>query len=228
LRNDPQTQGPKLFRQHCAACHSHFDPAAGDDDSPHSIVVEKPTAPNLWRIGTRDWVSGILDPEKISGPHYFGNTAHKEGDMVVFVQDTIGTSLNDLKGDELAAYRRKIEDAAIALEAEAGLSSDARADEGRIAAGRDAIVNELTCIDCHKFHDSGEAGLAPDLTGHASRNWLMAFIANPAHERFYPETNDRMPAFAPDRLSPDELKLVVDWLRGEWYEPAARSGPTTP
>ena len=233
LRSDPKTQGPKLFRQHCAACHSHFNPADLDDGSPHSIVVAKPTAANLWGFGSRDWIGGILDPEKIAGPNYFGNTAHKEGDMITFVKDTIGQQLADLKGDELAEFRRKIENVTFALAAEAGRGLGMVADlEKRIAAGRDAIVNEFVCIDCHKFHDDGELGLAPDLTGYASREWLTAFIANPEHERFYPETNDRMPAFAPksenpaaNRLSPDELKLIIAWLRGEWYEPNSKVNP---
>jgi ubiquinol-cytochrome c reductase cytochrome b subunit len=227
LQNDPKTQGPHLFRQHCAACHSHFNPADADDASPQSIVVEKPTASNLWRFGSRDWVNGILDPQKIAGPHYFGNTAHKEGEMVGFLSDSIAAELESLKGEELAAYRRKLEDVALALEAESGITGETLADfESRVAAGREAITSELTCIDCHKFHEHGELGLAPDLTGYASRDWLTAFISNPAHERFYPETNDRMPAFAPDptkpaanRLSPSELMLLADWLRGEWYEP---------
>jgi ubiquinol-cytochrome c reductase cytochrome b subunit len=233
LRSDPQTQGPKLFRQHCAACHSHFDPANREDAAPHYIVIENPTASNLWGFGSRNWVSGMLDPEQIAGPHYFGNTAHKEGDMATFVQDTIGPQLTDLKGDELAEFRRKIEDVTIALASEAGLTRTTANLENRIAAGRDALLNEFACIDCHKFHDDGELGLAPDLTGYASREWLAAFIANPEHERFYPETNDRMPAFAsnPDnpaanRLDPADLKLLVDWLRGEWYEPQADIRPT--
>ena len=41
--------------------------------------------------------------------------------------------------------------------------------------------------------------MAPDLTGYASREWLTAFISNPADERFYRDKNDRMPAFAPHR-----------------------------
>jgi mono/diheme cytochrome c family protein len=95
-----------------------------------------------------------------------------------------------------------------------------------VAAGRELIAGEFACIDCHKLHDNGDLGLAPDLTRYASREWLTAFISNPEHERFYPSTNDRMPAFAPNaedtstnRLSPEELALVVAWLRGEWYEP---------
>jgi ubiquinol-cytochrome c reductase cytochrome b subunit len=230
LQNDPKTQGPKLFRQHCAACHSHFDPDASLDaagaHSEHAIVVENPTASNLWRFGTREWVAGLLDPEKIAGPHYFGNTALKEGEMVTWVNDNIAPQLADLEGEELAEFRRKVEDVALALASEAGMIGETIADlENRVTAGREAIVNEFACIDCHKFHDDGALGLAPDLTGYASREWLTALISNPEHERFYPETNDRMPAFAANaedptanRLTAEELAMIVSWLRGEWYD----------
>ena len=229
LHSDPKTRGPKLFRQHCAVCHSHVDPAGGDVNSPDHIAVEKPTASNLWKFGSREWIAGMLDPEKIVGPHYFGNTAFKEGEMVTWVNDNIATQLADLEGDELAELRRKIEDVTLALASEAGLDREMIADlDERVAAGREAIVNQFACIDCHKFHDNGDLGLAPDLTGYASRDWLNAFISNPEHERFYPETNDRMPAFAPsaddpaaNRLTAEELTLLISWLRGEWYEPAA-------
>jgi ubiquinol-cytochrome c reductase cytochrome b subunit len=233
LQSDPRTQGPKLFRQHCAACHSHVDPAADANEavaqSERTIVVENPTASNLWRFGTREWVAGILDPEKIVGPHYFGNTAFKEGEMVTWVNDNIAPQLADLEGDELAEFRRRVEDVTFAIAAEAGLVGETAAylDE-RIAAGREAIASEFLCIDCHKFRDDGELGLAPDLTGYASREWLTAFISNPEHERFYPEKNDRMPAFAPNpddptanRLTAEELTLLVSWLRGEWFEPGS-------
>ena len=49
--------------------------------------------------------------------------------------------------------------------------------EKRVTAGRDAIVNEFACIDCHKFREGGELGKTPDLTGYASREWLTAFIS---------------------------------------------------
>jgi ubiquinol-cytochrome c reductase cytochrome b subunit len=234
LRSDPKTQGPKLFRRHCAACHEHA-PAQGTSDPSQEIRVENPTASNLWGFGNRDWVRGILDPNQVSGARYFGNTAHKEGEMAVtFVKETIGPQLADLKGEELAAFRRKIEDVTFALADEAGLIREKEADTpARVAAGRDAIVNAesgITCIDCHKFRDQGELGLAPDLTGYASREWLTAFISNPEHERFYPESNDRMPAFAANsnnpaanRLSPEELSLLVSWLRHDWYEPVEQT-----
>jgi ubiquinol-cytochrome c reductase cytochrome b subunit len=198
------------------------------------IVADEPTAANLLGFGTRDWIRGFLDPGKIAGPHYFGNTALRAGDMVTFVEDTFGAHVTaDLDDDERAESRRKIEDVTFALANEADLIREMAADvEDRVAAGRDAIVNDFACIDCHKFHDEGELGLAPDLTGYGSRAWLRAMIANPEHERFYPDTNDRMPAFAVDpdgpaanRLSTAELDLLADWLRGEWYEPPAQIKP---
>ena len=78
--------------------------------------------------------------------------------MVGFVKETIGGKLAELKGDELAAYRQKIEDVALALTAEANQPVGKMADfDKRVAAGRDAIVNEFACIDCHKFRDEGAA-----------------------------------------------------------------------
>jgi ubiquinol-cytochrome c reductase cytochrome b subunit len=216
LQNDAKTQGPKLFRQHCAACHTHdgIEPA------------ENPTAPDLSHFGTPEWVAGLLSPEKIAGPAYFGNTAHKDGDMVGFVREQIGDATKDLTGDDLAKFRRAVEDVALALAAESGRSFDVADSQARIAAGREAIVNRFQCINCHRFHDEGMLGSAPDLTDYASRDWLREFIANPEQERFYPGMNDRMPAFAPNaenpaanRLSAEELSLLVNWLRGEWFVP---------
>lgn len=235
LRNDPKTQGPKLFRQHCAACHGHFPLDDSAADSLQVIVVENPTAANLWGFGSRAWVAGLLDPEKIAGPQYFGNTAHKDSDMVDFVQDTFGGDATaDLDEAARAELERKVADVAIALAAESGLNDLQAADlDQRIASGRQAIVSEFVCTDCHKFHGDGVLGMAPDLTGYASRGWLMQFISNPQQPRFYPDTNDRMPAFAahPDnstanRLSPEELDLLVSWLRGEWYEPESGKTPS--
>ena len=77
-------------------------------------------------------------------------------------------------------------------------------------------------MEGHKFHEDGE-NTAPDLTGYGSKDWLVAFIGNPGHERFYGSRNDRMPAFGEEKqLTPQEISLVADWLRGEWYEAAKR------
>jgi ubiquinol-cytochrome c reductase cytochrome b subunit len=230
ISSDPKLQGAKLFRQHCAACHNHFDPDGGDPED-ERIVNSAPMASNLWHFGSRTWVAGLLNPESIAGRHYFGNTAFADGEMAGAVRDKIGAPEAELAGEELAAFRRKVEDVTYTVSAEAELGYQ-RAPESaddvtrRIAAGREALVNDFACTDCHKFHADGALGSAPDLTGYASAGWLRAFISDPTHERFYRDTNDRMPRFAPAgeddaaRLTQHELDLLVFWLRREWYEPA--------
>jgi quinol-cytochrome oxidoreductase complex cytochrome b subunit/mono/diheme cytochrome c family protein len=230
LRGDPKIQGPKLFRQNCASCHNHSGPLGSGRPHTEDIISEKPTAPNLGDFGTLAWIQGILDPDKIVGPDYFGNTSHKDGDMVGFVREHIGEPAKKLTADELVKFRGKIESVSIALASEGGPISAKIADESeRVAAGRGAMIHDFKCVECHKFYEEGELGNAPDLTGYASRDWLTAFISNSAHERFYGDNNDRMPAFAAhptdpaaNRFSPDELRLLVDWLRGDWYEPDAQ------
>lgn len=227
LRNDPKTQGPKLFaRYNCANCHTHEAPeseASGVENHNHK---EKSTAPNLYGFASRAWIAGLLDPKRINGPHYFGNTAHADGEMVSFVTET----LTDWPTEEVS-------DIVAALSAEAQLKSQIDADEkdaARIDGGRKLIEADDRCVSCHKFRDQGELGSAPDLTGYGSREWLVGMISNPKHERYYRDDNDRMPAFSahpgvPERntLSSVQLKLIVDWLRGEWYEsPAQPVAPT--
>ena len=60
------------------------------------------------------------------------------------------------------------------------------------------------------------------MSGYGSRDWLTGMISNPEHERFYKDNNDRMPEFAEHKghvenniISPANLALLVDWLRGE-------------
>jgi ubiquinol-cytochrome c reductase cytochrome b subunit len=81
----------------------------------------------------------------------------------------------------------------------------------------------MRCTECHEFHKKDEEATAPDLTSYGSRDWLIDFISNPAHERFYNKRNDRMPAFGQDKvLDNHAIGLIADWLRGDWYEPETK------
>lgn len=230
LRDDPKTQGPLLFARHCAGCHAHSD-ANGQGILPG----EHPSAANLHGFGTTDWIAGMLDPQRIVSDHYFGKTKFAEGEMVGKVRELF----DGLAEAEAAKMRDDLKLVAQALSSEAALPRNAAAgheDQAPIVAGRELLSGRLACTDCHKFRDQGELGSAPDLTGYGSREWLLGMIANPQHERFYAgDRNDRMPAFAEDAehpehnpLSPRELKLLVDWLRGDWYEPPTTSVPSKP
>ncbi len=209
LRDDPKTQGPKLFKQHCASCHDHVD-AHGK-----GIKAEEVSAPNLFGYADRRWVAGFLDPEKIASPDYLGNTKFRRGDMVGFIKETLA----ELEDDE----KQDVEKIVMALSAEARLKSardlDAKSAK-QIQQGRQLLVDDYGCVDCHKFHDKGSLGDAPDLTGYGSREWTIAIISNPAHKQFYDRQNDRMPAYAeePDdsaqnTLSARDIGLITDWLR---------------
>jgi ubiquinol-cytochrome c reductase cytochrome b subunit len=214
LGGDSLTQGPRLFQQYCASCHAYT--AAKDELSGKTSS----TAPNLYGFATRRWLAGLLDPHQIAGPQYFGNTKLKNKEMPSFVKNTLS------KLD--AGEKRDLEKLVMALSAEAGLRWQ-RADDARDAAaikeGRPLVgaAGAFGCTDCHKFRKEGHLGDAPDLTGYGSRPWLIDIISNPAERRFYGKKNDRMPAYAPsddpagNLLSPRDLGLLADWLRGEWY-----------
>lgn len=208
LRADPKTQGPRLFDRYCASCHTHADATE---------VPEKPSASNLTHFASREWIAGLLDPQRITGPDYFGGTSHKDGEMQGFVNETVSK-----------ADKKKVAMVVAALSAEAQLPAQ-RAIESKeakvIEQGR-AQIKEIGCTDCHKFHDDGDLGMAPDLTGYGSQEWLTGMIANPTHKRYFGDNNDRMPAFAEHEdkpetniISPENLNLLVRWLRGDWQEP---------
>lgn len=231
MYDDPYLQGPRLFKQNCAGCHDY---SAADPASPNSIHNDKPSAPNLYGLGTATWIAGWLDPKQIVSAHRFGyaDSPFAEGEMVGFVQGAAGDE--DVTPEQRTAAVAAFAEVVAVLAAEAGISTDGdAADEKKLDEGRklitggltDVLANASSCTDCHKFHDSGELGSAPDLTGYMSREWLMDFIRNPAAERFYGDNNDRMPAFAPhddpklNQLDNKSLGLIVDWLRGDWVRP---------
>ncbi len=221
VRNDSLSQGPRLFAQHCASCHAHIDPA----DPAAPAVLAKASAANLHGFGTAAWMRGLLDPKQVAGPAYFGNTAHKDDDMVNFVQ-------NDLT-DAATWKPADIEGVIAAMTAESGLTGSGgnaatkSPNDELVDRGRALVADGDRCGSCHTFRDNGvAAGSAPDITGWGSREWLVGIINDPTHERFYGDSNDRMPSFGRAEpgsapiLTPRQVELIADWLRGDWYRPA--------
>lgn len=211
LRNDPLTQGPKLFAKNCASCH-RYDGHDGLGGQPKDKIA----AADLKGFASREWLTGLLDPKRVASPHYFGATKFKEGKMVKFVTEEVA--------EFTAEQKSQLQKVVAALSAEARLKSQReldRRDEAVIAAGNKLISGSvMNCTECHRFHEEGEDGEAPDLTAYGSREWLVAFISDPEHERFYAKRNDRMPQFATEKvMSEQEVGLVADWLRGQWHEP---------
>jgi ubiquinol-cytochrome c reductase cytochrome b subunit len=210
LRHDPLTQGPKLFARNCASCHRYdgHDGTGRMPDDPQS-------APDLKGFASRAWLEGLLDPARIDSTNFFGGTKFKDGRMVRFVKKDVSKYTPEQKEN----LRKVI----MALSAEAQLKSQVQVDQRdaqSIAEGRVLFGNEeMRCAECHAFHKTDEDVTGPDLTNYGSQEWLTAFLVNPAHERFYGRRNDRMPKFGDDKvLSADQIRLLVDWLRGDWIE----------
>ncbi len=214
LHDDPKVAGRKLFIQHCASCHDYVGPARDD------IQFGESSAPNLFGFGSRRWIAGLLDPKQVDSDHYFGNTAFKRGEMVKFVKQELAELFEEAPEDRDLLI--------LALSAEAKLPAQREADEKdakRIAEARELTLIADYCTDCHQFHEEGRLGTAPELTGYASREWTIGIIRNPADPRFYGKRNDRMQAYAKtddetkNLLTSRQIELLVDWLRGDWYEP---------
>ncbi len=213
LRSDPLLQGPELFSQHCGVCHSYTGPGGED------LATGAPNAPNLYRFASRDWIDGLLDPERVAGPEYFGNTRFAAGIMVQYVSGRF---------EQVAEDDRQAIIAALSAEAQLPVPAESEAaDAARIADGHQEIV-AAECTRCHAFHDEGVPGDAPVLTGYGSRAWLIGVISNPEHPWFYGNRNDDMPAFLTDpgqpadnRLMTRELAALVGWLRGPGQGPDA-------
>lgn len=219
LREDPYTQGPRIFASKCASCHTY------DGHDGMGRPMNEPSAPDLKGIGTREWLAGILDPAQIETPKYFFGTKFVEPDengeksrMVEFTH-----SLESITPEG----RNQLEKIIAVVSAEAELTSqhelDALLDEDDIAEGIDLFFSGIdgvadACGDCHGFDgDESMAARTPDLTGWSSRDWLVDFTKNPEHPRFYGSGNDRMPVFEEERIFTDkEIEMVVDWLREEW------------
>lgn len=213
MREDAYTQGPRIFSRNCASCH-RFD---GHDGLGNALPKDSISASDLKGFGSRAWVSGFLHADTILTSRYWGGTYHAEGDMAMWLADHIP------EGEDEVTMRQNV---VLALSAQAKLSSQAEVDgrdSARIALGTAFIRNtDYGCASCHTFEDVGTD--SPDLTGWASRDWMIAFVNDPSHPRFFGRDNDRMPSYGVEKsLTQKEIEMVVDWIRGEWYTPGRKA-----
>ncbi len=122
VRSDPLTQGPRLFAQYCASCHSYFDPAQIDAQEAKDQLA-KASASNLFAFASRPWIAGLLNPKKIAGPEYFGLTTKfkelKAKDKSMEMVDYVQGDLHDWPKEE-------VEQVVAALAAQANLPAEAQ------------------------------------------------------------------------------------------------------
>ncbi|MFP6872843.1 MAG: cytochrome b N-terminal domain-containing protein [Verrucomicrobiales bacterium] len=208
LYRDPKIRGARLFAANCASCHPH-----GDGDGMGGEVKE-PSAPDLKGVGSREWIAGLLDHKRYTSAEYFGNTKFKGGKMAGHLE-------------EIEMLPADIEAVSSALASEARVAGYLLPEGGQefIDSGFDLMFNDLECADCHGIQGEDE-GKGPSLTGYMSREWMINFVGNPAHEDLYGKKNDRMPSFLSvkkedgtvktGQLARQDVELIVGWLRGEW------------
>lgn len=201
LREDPKTQGPRIFASHCSSCHRY-----DGHDGRGNLVSEDSSAPDLAGFASREWLEKVLDHQHFVSESFFGNTKFENGKMAKQL-----AKFNEAEKALVPKVAALLSDIA-ELPYQKKLTDDER------EAGFDVFFDELACIDCHDIEDENE-GSAPDLTDYGSREWLLAFIGDPSHERFYGSKNDRMPSFGRDnKISAREIEMLVDWLRRDWIK----------
>jgi ubiquinol-cytochrome c reductase cytochrome b subunit len=246
LKEDPLTQGPRLFARNCSSCH-RYD---GHDGTERLVVESKgeghdlvttpvaPTAADLGKFGTREWTKQVLlDYHTVFQP--LANAKLEDGsslgdrffagDMASWSKDnkeTLSMPENAVSVDALAEF----------LAAQSGRKDQEPIDAAKAAAGEKVFTSgELAsgtltsaCTDCHTMKLQGAtealsensgAGV-PMLTGYGGTAWLKAFILNPAHADQYGE-NNAMPGFE-GRMSDKDLDLLVRWMVKD-YHPERKS-----
>jgi ubiquinol-cytochrome c reductase cytochrome b subunit len=179
----------------------------------NALPKDSISASDLKGYGSREWLQGFLNADTILTARYWGGTIHTEGDMTGWLGDHIPET------DEEIATRRNV---VLALSSQAALPRQAamdKKDSAQIAMGIAFMTNTKNgCAECHKFQGVGTD--SPELDGWASREWMVAFVNDPSHPRFYGRDNDRMPSYGIEKsLSQREIEMVVDWIRQEWYAP---------
>jgi ubiquinol-cytochrome c reductase cytochrome b subunit len=136
---------------------------------------------------SREWIRDFLrDP---SGDRFFGVT-----------------KINKMKPVELDGVDF---DAAVELVyAQTGAED---ADPALVAAG-EVLFDEGDCSDCHSRDWETVDELGPNLGRRGSVDMLAAFIADPAHGRWFGDANE-MPPFA-GKLTPDQIQTLAEYVAG--------------
>lgn len=222
LRDDPLTQGPKIFNQYCADCHQ---PEGVEFDHP-------PLAPSLANFGSRDWIRSVLTD--FAG-HFaaVGNFEGGEG-AGILVGDMANWSTDNQAALTAAENAEGVNDLVEFLYSQSGRSDAKPADDEAVVRGRavfetgqltDAVMFSGSCVDCHALQPTGEetvlgeGGYAPNLTGYGSAAWIERFVSNPADDVFpcYGGSgNNAMPAFA-DQLTEHQLDMLARWLAADYH-----------
>ena len=237
LRDDPFTQGPRLFAKHCSACH-RYDGHNGRgsavmqlDPETQQAVVAPPSASDLAGFGNREWWRAIL----VDFEQHFAPTARLEYESV----DSDNMSVWSNESREVFLDPENASDVKAMIEYFVSLSgrTDLEIDSEQVAKGEEIVSSgELTngefrtCDNCHasvgsEFELETDNGGYPELNEYGSAKWLKAFIRNAGSPQFYGDQN-KMPEYPETKLSERELDLLVRWMTGDYADTEVEPYPS--
>ncbi|HWL09731.1 MAG TPA: cytochrome b N-terminal domain-containing protein [Planctomicrobium sp.] len=236
LKNDPLTQGPKLFETYCISCHQ---PAGWKDrlkDLATAPELADPDHRTTITFASRDWMKSVLTQfdkhfdslKQVQGDHAEAAQAILEGSMKDWSESNGPTLLEAENAEDLQALIEF-------LYTQSGRPDALPPDAPQVQRGQEIFTSgELAsgtidaCVDCHALRPvvviDGVRGFAeealaedlfPDLTGYGSTAWLKKMIARPQEIYAGDSGNNAMPAFE-DQLSEKELDLLARWLSQDY------------
>jgi ubiquinol-cytochrome c reductase cytochrome b subunit len=246
LRDDPLSQGPKIFAANCSSCHRYAGTdgtgrrvtvAAKDSQSKTSAAetrVEAPaTAADLGNFGSREWIRSVL----VDFKNHFAplrNAVDKKipedlldnGEMADWSESN-KTLLTD------PANKQSLDALVELLASQSGRFAQTAEEKALVEKGRTIFETgalakgklSANCVDCHSITPAAgkkggaKEGSAPALAGYGSVDWIKKFIADPGRPENYGEHN-HMPAFK-NQLSSRESDLLARWLAGDYYRSPA-------
>jgi ubiquinol-cytochrome c reductase cytochrome b subunit len=205
LRRDPMTQGRAVLERRCLGCHVEGGQGSGTQ-----------TASDLAGFGSRAWIRGLLENPK--APAYYGKVPQCDG-MVEWKRSS------KLKGKQL-------DDVADFVAAFATIPADVTPNEW---LDRPEVSNhpglapfQKECGTCHVVDGLTEGGTrdAPNLFAWGSPQWMARMIRKPgAADRYgFLEQEQKMPAFGADQLTPNDLEMVIRYLKDDYPKGGATGG----
>ena len=241
LREDPFTQGPRLFAKHCKGCH-RYDGHDGRGRLVYSgtpdgdPVRAEATAVDLGQFGTVAWMQAVV----VDYSNHFAPLKNSEWFKNAAGADVLNpdeSEMADWSGDAESLRSEENQENVSALVAflvsQAGhntrqgraVTGDKSAvDRGRTLAVEgdwSGAINGTSCVDCHSTIGESFAEVSdddadgyPNLSGYGSSAWLKSFLSKPGAGQHYGEKN-QMPAYA-KRMTPSEMELLVRWLTGDY------------
>ena len=211
-------------------------------------VVAKPTAPDLGGFAGRDWMKGVVVDFAdhfawMKNASWYTEAQKQEaaGEFVEYI-DVENSEMADWSGDqealtsaENAANLEALVEFLVAEANHSGVETDAaKVETGRGLAVDGTWVGSLEGMSCSGCHTTiGEEFTAipdddvdgyPTMSEYGSQVWLKDFIRHPDAARHYGEKN-RMPVFGADKLSDEELDLLVRWITGDYPQTSVPDYP---